>query len=344
MVGMTDGGEPSGVTINDELLLSLGAIRSDGNVLPIPTMAVRKLQIKGRDMAVAIVAPSADTPVRYDGRVWIRVGPRRAVASRDEERILTEKRQSGDLPFDRCPAVGASIDDLDLDLFRSTYLPTAVSAEVLAENDRTIEQQLAALHLLAPNGVPNHAALLLLGRDPRAFIPGAYVQFVRFDGTGLEAAILDQKELVGRVGDVLRESDTLARLNIRVATVIEGQSTEQRSPDYPVVALEQLLRNAVLHRSYQVSAPTYWYWFSDRVEIHSPGGLFGRVTPMNFGTRGSTDYRNTGLAEGLRVLGFVQRFGWGIETARRRCRENGNAEPEFEFQPSAVLAVVRIRS
>ena len=104
-------------------------MRSDGNILPIPTLAVRKVSIQGGDVAVIIVTPSSDTPVRYDGRVWIRVGPRRAVASRDEERILIEKRQSGDLPFDRRPVRGAGVPELDADFFRSTYLPAAVNPD-----------------------------------------------------------------------------------------------------------------------------------------------------------------------------------------------------------------------
>ena len=73
----------------------------------------------------------------------------------------------------------------------------------------------------------------------------------------------------------------------------------------------------------------------------SPGGLYGRVVPENFGTSGSTDYRNPLLAQGLKILGFVQRFGMGIEVARRRCADNGNPDPEFVFSPSAVLVTVR---
>ncbi len=341
VIGMDDDGEPTGLPITDELLLQLGAIRSDGNILPIPTMVVQRTLVKGRHVAAVIVAPSSDTPVRYEGRVWIRVGPRRAIASRDEERILIERRQAGDLPFDRRPARGATLDDLDLDFFRSTYRPAAVSPDVLAENQRSVRDQLAALHLLAHGGEPNHAALLLLGVDPRAWMPGAYAQFVRFDGTDLTAPILDQKELGGRVVDILRRMDELALVNVRVETAVEGSVTEQRLPDYPTAALQQLLRNAVLHRTYEVQAPVYWYWFSDRVEIHSPGGLYGRVNESNFGQPGATDYRNQTLAEGLKVTGFVQRFGMGIELARRRCAENGNPPPAFTFSPSAVLATIR---
>lgn len=342
IIGMRDDGTPTGEPVTDDLLTSLGALRSDGNILPLPTLAVRKLVIAGAEMAVVVVQPSGDPPVRYEGRVWIRVGPRRAVASRDEERILTEKRRAGDLAFDQRAMPGATLDDLDLEFFRTSYLPSAVSPEVLEENQRSVEHQLRALHLLTSDSAPNGAAILLLGKDPRVFLPHAYIQFVRFSGSDMTAPIVDQKELSGRLDVVLRQAEDLVRINIRTATQVEGNVTEQRRPDYPPSALQQLLRNAVMHRSYEVHAPISWYWFSDRIEIHSPGGLYGRVTPENFGqTPGATDYRNQVLAAGLKVTGFVQRFGMGLPLARQRCLENENPPPEFEFQPSAVLALVR---
>lgn len=55
----------------------------------------------------------------------------------------------------------------------------------------------------------------------------------------------------------------------------------------------------------------------------------------------ATDYRNPRLAEGLKVLGFVQRFGFGIEVARRACSKLGYPPPEFQFSETAVLTVIR---
>jgi ATP-dependent DNA helicase RecG len=90
-----------------------------------------------------------------------------------------------------------------------------------------------------------------------------------------------------------------------------------------------------------VNAPVRIYWFNDRIEIISPGGPYGAVTIENFGQPGVTDYRNPNLAEAMRVLGFVQRFGVGIALARKWLRENGNPEPEFQPTPSHVLVIVR---
>lgn len=83
------------------------------------------------------------------------------------------------------------------------------------------------------------------------------------------------------------------------------------------------------------------HWFADRVEIASPGGLYGRITPENFG-KGDTDYRNPSLAEIMHHLGFAQRFGLGVRLARRALAENGNPPPEFDFQSALVVATVRV--
>ena len=119
---------------------------------------------------------------------------------------------------------------------------------------------------------------------------------------------------------------------------------EIQRPDYPIVALQQLSRNAILHRNYEgTNAPVRISWFSDRIELLSPGGPFGQVNKANFGRPGITDYRNPHLAEAMRNLGYVQKFGVGIELARRSLGENGNLPLEFQVEDTHILAVVRRR-
>jgi len=341
-VGVRDDGTCANLAITDELLRTLAAMRSDGNILPFPTMTVQKRVLAGCEVAVIEVEPSFTPPVRYEGRIWIRVGPRRAIATAEEERRLTEKRRAGDLPFDRHVVTGACLNDLNLLVFESMYLPSAVPADVLEANNRSTIQQLTSLHFLAPDGTPNVAALLVFGKDPVAWIPGAYVQFVRFEGMEITDPIRHQKEISGPLPEMLRVLDEVLDANISVAIDVRGGSTDTKRPDYPHVALQQLARNAVLHRDYQTShAPARIYWFSDRVELHSPGGPYGQVNADNFGQPGVTDYRNPLLAEAMKVLGFVQRFGLGIPLSRRELEKNGNPPLELVAGPSSVLATLR---
>lgn len=346
-IGLRDDGTCAGLPITDELLRKLADIRSSGNIVPIPRMTVQKRVLSGCELAVVIVEPADAPPVRYKGHVCIRVGPRRAYAGAQEERILTERRRSRDLPWDARPFLSAGIEDLDLLFFEREYLPAAVSPEVLEQNQHSVEEQLAAVRMASPppDVHPTAAGLLICGKSPQSWIPGSYVQFVRYEGTEQTDPIVDQKRLDGTIPDILRRLDEVLEANIHVRTEILGSPREVATPDYPLAALQQIARNALMHRDYEGSyAPVRVNWFVDRVEIHSPGGPYGQVSPENFGQPGATDYRNPHIAEALRNLGYVQKFGVGIALARRAMRENGNPEIEFQVTQRHVLAVLRRRA
>ena len=345
-VGVNDDGTCANLSITDELLLSLSNIRSEGKILPFPVLQVNKRILDSCELAVVIVEPSDAPPIRFDGRTYIRVGPRRATATPEEERRLNEKRRARDLPFDLRPFISASIDDLNLDIFQREYLASALAPEVLDENQRSLTQKLISLRFATPepNSLPTSLGILVAGKEPRQFIPGFYIQFVRFDGTELTDPIRDQKDISGSLIDLLRYVDEVLQANISTASDITAQPVEVKQPDYPIVALQQLARNAVMHRSYEeMNAPVRVYWFSDRIEIQSPGGLFGQANRQNFG-QGVTDYRNPHLAEAMKNLGYVQRFGIGIPTAQKELKKNGNPPAEFVIEDSYMSVIIRRQS
>lgn len=341
-IGATDDGRAAGLAITDELLLKIAALRDDGHIQPLPSMTVEKRRLAGGEMAVVTVQPAFAPPVRLRGRTWIRVGPRRALATPDEERRLSERRRHADLPFELRPCPGAGLTDLDLELFREIYLPSLVAPDVLAENQRTLQDQLRSLRFIDGQGSPTHLGLLVVGRAPDQFLGGAYLQLLRLDGDSLAAPIRNEKRLSGPLVQLLRQLDETLRLQVSSEVEIVSQPTEKRRYDYPLPALEQLSRNAILHRNYEgTNAPIRIHWFSDRVEIISPGGPFGQVTPENFGLPGVADYRNLHLAEAMRALGYVQRFGVGLEIARSALAANGNPPLELKVTPGFVFATLR---
>lgn len=345
-IGANDDGSPSGLVVTDELLRQLADIRTDGNILPLPTMTVEKRRLKGTEMAVITVMPSDSPPVRYKGRIWIRTGPRRGIASAQDERILNEKRRHGDLPFDLQPVPFATLADLSRILFEGEYLQSAIAPDVLAANERNYEQRLAACRMIesADNPVPTVLGCIVLSPRARDLIPCDYVQFLRIDGTTLADPIKDEEVIDGPLAQMLRRLDDKLEAHIQTAIDIASGSLERRTPDYPLAALQQLARNALMHRTYEATnAPVRITWFNDRIEITNPGGPYGIVTRQNFGKPGYTDYRNPNLAEAMKVLGFVQRFGVGIQMAQKALAYNGNPPAEFDPQDNLVLVTVRRR-
>lgn len=337
-------GSPARLTIDDQLLQTLSDIKTDGKIVPPPTLTVEKRVLLGSEMAVVTVWPADSPPVRYEGRIWIRVGPRRDVATAQDERILNEKRRFRDQPFDARPCSGAEQSDLDLGWYRETYLPMAVASDVLEANQRSLEEQLASTRMiLSPlEPTPTHLGILTLCDHPRDFLPCAYVQFLKLGGTSLADKPLDAHDYEGRLVDVIHGLEDKFSSHNRTPVDFTSASRELSTQLYPMVAMQQLFRNAVMHRTYEhTNSPIRVTWYADRLEIFSPGGPVGIVTADTFGLPGYTDYRNLNLAGFLKETGFAQRFGAGIATARQACERNGNPPPVFVVNNNAVNVILR---
>jgi ATP-dependent DNA helicase RecG len=341
LIGVDDEGQPvAGVKAEDEDLLKLTEFRDSGKILDRPSMTVERAIFKGSTVVHIHVEASAAPPVRYGGIVYVRPGPTTRVASRDDERVLAERRRATDGPFDGRTVLGSTVDDLDLAMFQSTYLPSMVSPEVIEENGRSQELQLASLGLTNLSCTPTILGLLVLGFNPSGFIPGAYLQFVRYDGTALDAVISDDQELRTNVVDLAGRLEALLRGHLHTRVVEETGLRERLRPDYPIAALREACMNAVMHRNYETSyAPTRILWFSDRIEISNPGGPFGQVRRDNFDR--VCDYRNPSLAAAMKALGYVNRFGRGIGRIQKALEDNGNPPAEFLIEEASWSVVLR---
>lgn len=338
VIGVDKQGKPTGLEVTEQLLEKLGGLRSDGNILPLPVIQVAKITLPDGDVAVVEVQPSDLPPLRYKGQIWVRVGPRKATASEQEERILTERRLANARSFDASPVSEANLSDLSSALFQ-TYRQEVVDAEVIAENHRSLEDQLASLRFFDnKHHLPTVAGLLLFGKNPRFYLPGAYIQFLRLPGTTLTERPDDEAEISGDLLSVMRELDARVKANNTSKPVAASALRESSQASYPDVAIREILMNAVMHRDYQSNTPVKLYWFADRIEIHSPGGLYGEVTPSTLLTRSS--YRNPVLAETMKALGYVNRYGYGIQRAQATMAKNGNPPVRFEIDDRMVLATL----
>ena len=334
-----------GFSVTDQLVRQLADMKTDGNIVPPPSLTVEKRLLQGKEVAVVKVEPSNSPPVRCKGAIYIRTGPRRGIATAQDESILNERRRSGDLPFDLCSIPIASVSDLNLVQFRYEYLPQAFSSEILEANDRTLNEQLAATKMItsADQLTATVLGILTLGKNTQDFLPGAYVQFLKIDGNELTDDILDSEAIRGSISDQIRRLDDKLMAHNRIAVDITSGPLEKRTALYPIEAVQQITRNAVMHRTYEATnAPVRVHWYNDRIEVLSPGGTYGRVTVETFGLYGVTDYRNPNLAEAMKTLNLVQRFGVGVQIARRLLEETGHPEPEFREIGGNVLATIRM--
>jgi ATP-dependent DNA helicase RecG len=177
--------------------------------------------------------------------------------------------------------------------------------------------------------------------NPRYHLPGAYVQYAKFAGPDLTSEIVDQAELSGDLQTILRELETRLRaVNQTHISRVSG-FRETMTHDFPEIALQQIVYNAVMHRDYQSNTPIRVYCYPDRIDVHSPGGLFGEVTRDTLERRSS--YRNPVIAEFMKTLGYVNRFGMGIRLAQSHMQRNGNPPVTFECDDRTFLATLSRR-
>lgn len=340
LIGVDDDGKISGLTVDDALMKRISAIRSDGNILPLPIMNTEKVQTEQGDVLVVEVTPSFDTPVRYRGRTFVRIGPRRDIATAEEERILSERCASSLPTFDTYPCRDASIDDIDTGVIVKEYLPKAIDADVLAKDQRPLEEQLASLHLYNMQwNCPTYAALIMFGKNPKYFMPGAYIQFVRFKGNDNGGEILNERRFDGCLYKSLPLLENFIRDGIVTKRPVSISILREKDVlNYPYKALRELMMNAVMHRDYQSNMPTRIYQYDNHIEIMNPGGLYGQARPENFPH--VNDYRNSVVAEMMKTLNYVNMFNHGISEVQELLKENNSPVAEFNVNYLTAFSVV----
>ncbi|MCA6364676.1 MAG: putative DNA binding domain-containing protein [Bacteroidetes bacterium] len=340
ILGVTDNNEIKGVTNAEKVMLTISNLRSGGNLSSPPALTTESIDIDGRQVVVVKVFPHIAPPLKFKGRIYIRVGPSKAIAAENEERMLSEKRaRAGNRPFDSQAARGSTLSDLNVNLFRETYLPTAVPPDVIEANHRDIKIQMASLGFYDTKfDCPTHAGILFFGINPLFFLPGAYIQYVRYEKELITSNVVEEKRFSGDLISMLRDLDRFVQLIIRQKPVPVSGLREEMKADYPAWALRELLMNAVMHRNYDSNAPIQFYQSEDSIQIRNVGGLYGAARDA---FPEINDYRNPTIAEALKNLGYVNKFSRGVATALDLLIKNGNKVELTIDQPAYINVLIQ---
>lgn len=197
------------------------------------------------------------------------------------------------------------------------------------------EDVLTRLHIVVQDGEilrPTLAGLLMFGIFPQEFMPQLMITFVQYYGTTeVEKTpkgerFLDSRRFEGSIPEMIDEAERHIYASMRKSALIEGVRRRD-IPEYPPEALREALANAIAHRDYSPYVRGSYIqvrMFADRLEVQSPGGLFGNVTIENLDEEQST--RNARLMRLMEDLHVVENRGSGIRTILQATRD-ANLEP-----------------
>jgi len=189
------------------------------------------------------------------------------------------------------------------------------------------------------NGAPTLAAVLNFAIYPQGYLPQLGITAIVVPGTEIgslaedSARFLDNKRIEGTIAEMVEEALAFCKRNMKTRTVIApdtGLRTDRT--EYPINALREIILNALIHRDYSLyteGTPVQLDFFSDRVEVHSPGCLYGRATIEQLG-HSRPDLRNPALAVMAENLTDSENRYSGIPTIRREMQAYGLPVPVFE--------------
>ena len=316
------------------------------NVFPNILISIDTVKVDGGQVVIATIPEGKNKPYHDNkGIVWVKNGSdkRRVFDNAELAEMMTE---CGSFHPDEAAVNDSSIDDLDIETVKLFLLgrfasrfenvglsevdlrkqPIEELVDIIGEGF-TLEKLFRNLRFIRPDGKLTVAAMLLFGKAPQRWLPVLTTKCVSFYGND-ESGMTFRDKVDGEAmeGNLLHQFSCVMdffRRNLRM--VQDGEEFNQQGKiEIPIIALQELVVNSMVHRSLVRQCPIRIFIFDDRVEIHSPGTLPGGLTVKDIEAGTSLPRNNYLFSNAIFSLPYA-----GIGTGIRRCISLG-IKPEFK--------------
>lgn len=340
IIGVSDDGEIKGITIEniEERIMNICRNNCFPNIIPI----YQEIIVDDAKVAVLTILKGVNKPYyTVDNKYYIRVGTTKRIASREE--LMRLFQASGIVHFDISTVKGTSKKDLNMDLIRDYFLKYNMF-DIYEEDEETVERILINADILGE--VANTiectvGGLLIFGKKVEDKLPQNGISFAHFRGNDIAEELIDKKQIVGNLPDLVEQALVVINNNIKTPSTIVGAIREEKE-SYPAVVLREALVNAVVHRNYSIiGSKIRVLMFENRIEFHSPGKLPNTVTidKMKIGVSYS---RNPFLVKYMENLRYIDQLGRGIPMIIKNMKNLGAKEPKLEeIGEEFVLTIYR---
>lgn len=213
---------------------------------------------------------------------------------------------------------------------------------------RLTKEQCYEMLNLTRDGIPTLAAVMNFCLYPQGLFPQYAITAIVVPGTQIGeiapdlARFTDNKRIEGTIPTMIDDALNFCRHNMKTRTIIDPETGERTDKtEYPIDAIREAILNALIHRDYSIhteGTPVQIDFFADRLEIHSPGSLYGRMSVEQLGVS-KPDLRNPALAVMAESLTSAEHRYSGIPTMRRAMKEHGLPEPKFENRRNEFVVI-----
>ncbi|MBN2280488.1 MAG: putative DNA binding domain-containing protein [Candidatus Marinimicrobia bacterium] len=316
------------VGVNEDDLIKIEEIISNSihdNCSPVILPEIIFRRYEDKHLVVVKIYKGSNPPYHLKAKgekdgTYIRVGSSNRIANSD---IIAELvRQRSNVSFDSLPVLNQEIDDLSLDTFKEQF-----EEKTSDKVDKIVLSKLNLFYKEQGTEFPTNALVLLSDdklRNKR--FPYAKIECARFKGIR-PGNFIDQKTIDVPVSLQPEQAYQFVLRHISQGSDYEGVYRKDRW-EYPVIAIREVIRNAVIHRDYALTGKDIKIAvFDDKIEITSPGKLLPTVD-FNEMDAGQSDIRNITLAPVFKKLGIIEQWGNGLQL----IAENLKQYPEIELK------------
>lgn len=229
----------------------------------------------------------------------------------------------------------ATLDDFNKDILRDYFSKLRLEKPHLAKHD---ESRIMQLQGIIDAKQPTVAGLMLFSDYPQAFFPQMSITAMVVNGTEIgnlgsnNERFLDNKRFEGTIPQMLEDTIAFVRRNIKNAVIIDENGKRTDRPEYPIIAIREIILNALIHRDYSIhteDSPIRVVIYNDRLVVENPGGLYGRLTVNDLGKM-PADTRNPFIAGNLEVMINTENRFSGIPTIYEEMKKAKLMPPVFE--------------
>ncbi len=281
------------------------------------------LTIEDKHIIRIVVYKGSQPPyyLKQEGKLhgtYVRVGSTNRVA--DNELIAELERKRRNISFDSEVVMEKEAAEVDITSFKQLF-----KEKTDEELTPSVLRKLELVRTEQGKEYPTNALILLSDDKLRhAMFPNAKVECARFKGTGTEEFI-DQKSITVPIGQQAEESYNFVLRHINKSATVEGIYTVSRW-QYPVKAIREIIRNAVVHRQYSLTGKDIKVAiYDDMVEVTSPGLLPPSIDYAAMESRQS-DARNKVIAPVFKHLGVIDQWGNGLKLVAEEMRKYPHIE------------------
>ncbi|MBI2139445.1 putative DNA binding domain-containing protein [Candidatus Woesearchaeota archaeon] len=319
--GIKNNGEIAGQDISGKTIREVSKSVSD-NIEPKIYPKIKDVLIDGRK-CVHVEFNGNDIPYYAFGRAYMRVGDEdKKVSAKELEKMIVEKNKD-ELAWDKAVCKGAKTSDISLQKLK-VFLKQAALKFDSAENS------LKKLNLIKGSSLIN-SALILFAKNPEKFFPNAKLRCAVF-GTDDASFIIDMQEFEGDLFYLIEKAQEYILKNIHIGMRIDGLYRVD-VPEIDKEAFREAIVNAFCHRDYHNYDSVNIAIFRGRMEIRSPGLLYGGLTIEKIISGAVSERRNEIIAEMFHKVHFVEKWGRGINLILSK-------EPDADFKESGRHFVV----